>query len=121
MRIVDSGNQHGLVAHGSSNNNSSGSNNSNSSTSTSGDSKSWGPSGAHLDNGAQDVSGASLLSANEPHFSSSLGSNAQTPLQSKKCSCVASHSGKVVVDVDIMSSDACAVCMLSDGDYIVHP
>ena len=108
--IVDSDIEHQLVAYGSSSSSSS-------SSSNSSDSSSEGPSGADSDNGGQDVSGGSTASATDSHSSSSSGSNLETPSRSKKYRRVAVHIGR---DVDAMSSDACPVRMLNEGEYSVH-
>ena len=123
MRIptVDSDIEHQLVARGSNSSSSSSSNSSSaSSSSNSSDSSSEGPSCTDSDNGGQDVFGGSTVSATDSDLSTSSGSNTKTPSGSKKYRRVAVHIGKDVVDVDAMSSDACLLCMLSDGEYNVH-
>ena len=115
--IGDSDIEHQLVAHGSRN---SGSCSNNSSIiSSSSDRSNEGPRGVDLDYGGQDVSGGSTVSANDSDSSSSSGSNTEIPWQSKKYRLVAVHIGKEVVDVDAMSSDACPVRILSEGDHNV--
>ena len=69
---------------------------------------------------AQYISGGSIVSADSSDSSSSSAGNTELPSQSKKYRRVAVHSRKEVVDVDTMSSDACPVRMLSEGEYGVH-
>ena len=87
---------------------------------SSSDSSSEGTFGADSDNGGQDVCGGSTVSGNDSDSSTSTGNNTKTPPQSKKYRRVDVHIGKEVVDVDAMSSDACPVRMLSEGECNVH-
>ena len=108
--IVDSDIEHQLEAPGSCNSRGS------STSSSNGDSSSEAPAGNDSDN----ISGGSTVSANDSDSSSSPGSNTETPSRSKKYRRVVVHSGKEVVEVGAMSSDACSVRMLSEGEYNVH-
>ena len=60
------------------------------------------------------------LSAGGSDSSSSSAGSTEIPSQSKKYRRAAVHSQKEVVEVDAMSSDACLVRMLSEGEYGVH-
>ena len=69
---------------------------------------------------AQYISGGSTVSADSSDSSSSSAGSTEIPSRSKTYRRVAVHSRKEVVDVDAMLSDACPVCMLSKGEYVVH-
>ena len=69
---------------------------------------------------AQYISSGSTVSANSSDSSSSSAGSTEIPSRSKKYRRVAVHSRKEVVDVDAMSSDACPVRMLSEGEYGIH-
>ena len=118
--IVDSDIEHQLVAHGSTSSSCNKTSSSNSSSSGSSGSSSEGPSGTDSDNGGQDVSGGSTVSATDCDSSLSSSGKSESPLRSKKYRCVAIHVVRRVVDVDAMSSDACPVRMLSEGEYNVR-
>ena len=69
---------------------------------------------------AQYISSGSTISADSSDSSSSLAGSTEIPPRSRKYCRVTVHSRKEVVDVDAMSSDACPVRMLSEGEYGVH-
>ena len=69
---------------------------------------------------AQYISSGSTVSADSSDSSSSSAGSTEIPLRSKKYRRVAVHSRKEVVDVDAMSSGACPVHMLSEGEYGIH-
>ena len=69
---------------------------------------------------AQYISDGSTASADSSDPSFSSAGSTEIPSRSKKYRHVAVHSRKEVVDVDAMSSDACPVRMLSEGEYVVH-
>ena len=69
---------------------------------------------------AQYISNGSTVSGDSSDSSSSSASSTEIPSRSKKYRRVAVHSRKEVVDLDAMSSDACPVRMLSEGEYGIH-
>ena len=68
---------------------------------------------------AQYISSGSTVSADSSDSSSSSAGSTEIA-RSKKHRRVVVHSRKEFVDVDTMSSDACPVHMLSEGEYGVH-
>ena len=68
----------------------------------------------------QYISNGSTVSADSSDSSSSSAGDTRILSRSKKSRRVAVHSRKEVVDVDAISSGACPVRMLSEGEYGVH-
>ena len=67
------------------------------------------------------VSSGSTVSDAGSHFASSSHDSPEPQPQPKKYRRTAVHSqGERVLDVDAMSSDACPVNMLSEGEYNIH-
>ena len=62
----------------------------------------------------------SIVSVDSSDSSSSSAGSTKIPSRSKKYRLVAVHSRKEIVDVDAMSSYACRVRMLREGEYGVH-